>query len=137
MSDRHVARCSNSTSDARIVNGVENGMEREDRNEDKDDHCVIRLCTYNIRDGRNGGLESTLPAMDEANVDVGVLQETKLPLNIYTRWSSGYHVITTAAPTQHQGGLTVIYRSSEQWQLEAYQTFSHNVISFQLMSDRK
>ena len=33
---------------------------------------------YNIRNGRNGGLKSALRGMGQANVDVGVFQETKL-----------------------------------------------------------
>ena len=39
---------------------------------------TIRLATYNIRNGRNGGLEAALRAMAQANVDLGVFQETKL-----------------------------------------------------------
>ena len=38
---------------------------------------AIRLVSYNIRNGRNGGLEAALRAVAQANVDLGVLQETK------------------------------------------------------------
>ena len=98
---------------------------------------LIKLCTYNARDGRNGGLESALRAMAQANVDVGVLTEAKLPPNMCTRHSSGCNVIATASPNRHQGGLATFYRDSEHWQLEAYQTFGNNVVSFQLSSGRR
>ena len=34
----------------------------------------IRLGTYNIRNGRNGGLESALWGMSQANMDLGIFQ---------------------------------------------------------------
>ena len=38
----------------------------------------IRVSTYNIRNGRKGGLEAALRGMSQANMDLGILQETKL-----------------------------------------------------------
>ena len=123
-----------STGDARAQIDIDNINDAIRQAEEKDGR--IKLCTYNMRDGRNGGLESALRAMAQANVDVGVLTEAKLPPNIYARCSSGYNVIATASPNQHQGGLAIFYRNSEHWQLEAHQTFGHNVVSFQLSSGR-
>ena len=34
----------------------------------------ISMASYNIRDGRNGGLQSAARALDSANVDIAVLQ---------------------------------------------------------------
>ena len=34
----------------------------------------IRFSTYNIRNGRNGGLESALWGMSQANMDLGISQ---------------------------------------------------------------
>ena len=34
----------------------------------------IRFGTYNIRNGRNGGLESALRGMSQANIDLGIFQ---------------------------------------------------------------
>ena len=39
---------------------------------------MIRFVTFNIRNGRNGGLELALCWMDQVRVDCGVTQETKL-----------------------------------------------------------
>ena len=55
--------------------------------------------TYNIRNGRKGGLEAALRGMYQANMDLGILQETKLADGIYTCGSASYSVIATDAPS--------------------------------------
>ena len=45
--------------------------------------------SYNIRNGRNGGLESELQVISQVNVDIGVFQEKNLTRGIYTRESGG------------------------------------------------
>ena len=45
----------------------------------------IKFGTYNIRNGRNGGLESALRGMAQANIDLGVFQENKCTDGVYTR----------------------------------------------------
>ena len=49
----------------------------------------IKFGTYNIRNGRNGGLESALWGMAQAKIDLGVFQETKCTDGVYTRTSAG------------------------------------------------
>ena len=44
----------------------------------------VALASFNIRSGRNGGLEAALRAMDQLGVDIGFLMETKLTGGIYT-----------------------------------------------------
>ena len=58
----------------------------------------IRFGTYNIRNGRNSGLESALGGMSQANMDLGIFQEMKLTDGIYTCGLAGYSVVTTDAP---------------------------------------
>ena len=48
----------------------------------------IKFGTYNIRNGRNGGLEAALRGMDQANLDMGILQEIKITNSVYTRVSA-------------------------------------------------
>ena len=55
----------------------------------------IRFGTYNIRNGRNEGLDSALRGVSQANMDLGIFQETKLIYGVYTRGSSGYIVVAT------------------------------------------
>ena len=50
----------------------------------------IKFGTYNIRNGRNRGLEAALRGMAQANIDMGVFQETKCTDGVYTCASAGY-----------------------------------------------
>ena len=79
----------------------------------------IRFGTYNIRNGRNGVLESALRGMAQANMDLGIFQEKKCTEGIYTRESSGYRVVTTDALSRHHGGVAVFYRPSPLFAVEA------------------
>ena len=62
----------------------------------------IKFGTYNIRNGRNGGLESALQGMAQDNIDLGVFQETKCTDGIYTRKSAGYGVVATDTPAGNE-----------------------------------
>ena len=66
--------------------------------------------TYNIRNGRNGGLEAEIRGMAQANIDLGVFQETKCTDGVYTRASSGYRVVATDTPSRHRGRVALFYR---------------------------
>ena len=92
----------------------------------------IRFGTYNIRNGRNGGLEVALWGVSQANMDLGILQETKLTDGIYTRRSAGYSVVATDAPSRHRGGVAIFHRPAPHFAVEAVQKFGPNVIGFQL-----
>ena len=92
----------------------------------------IRFGTYNIRDGRNGRLGAALRGVSQANMDLGILQETKLTDGIYTRGSTGYSVVATNAPSQHRGGVAIFYRPAPNLAVEAVRKFGPNVIGFQL-----
>ena len=59
----------------------------------------IRFGTYNIKNGRNGGLESALRGMSQANMDMGIFQKTKCTDGIYTRELAGYRVVAADAPS--------------------------------------
>ena len=41
-----------------------------------EEEVPIKFGTCNIRNGRNGGLEAALRGMDQANMDMGVMQTT-------------------------------------------------------------
>ena len=70
----------------------------------------IKFGTYNIRNGRNGGLESALRGMEQANMDLGIMQETKITDGVYTRASAGYRIVATDAPSRHHGRIAMFYR---------------------------
>jgi exonuclease III len=95
---------------------------------------VIRLATYNIRSARGGNLESVLRALNQMNVDFCLLCETKLSDDRFTKFSSGYRVFASKAPSSHQGGVALVYRQSPYWQIESERVHGPNVISFELVS---
>ena len=49
-------------------------------------------------------------AMEQMNVDIGILTEAKLTGGIYTRYSSGYNVVATSARVHNQGGVALFYK---------------------------
>ena len=76
---------------------------------------MIRFGTYNVRNGRNGGLELTLREMYHANMDLGIFQEKKL---------------RTASTPAGRLGTSPSQRTCQA--VEADQQFVPNVVSFQL-----
>ena len=53
-----------------------------------EEEVPIEFSTYNIRNGRNVGLEAALRGMDQANMDLGVKQGKKITDGVYTRASA-------------------------------------------------
>ena len=92
----------------------------------------IRFGTYNIRNGRNCGLETALRGMSQANMDLGIFQEMKLTDRIYILGSAGYSVVATDAPSRHRGGVAIFHRPAPHFAVEAVQQIGPNVIGFQL-----
>ena len=91
------------------------------------------MASYNIRSGRNGGLESALQVMKLMGVNFGVVLETKLTMGVYTRWSSGYNVRSTHAPSKWQGGISLFWRTSEMYEIKEVELCGPNMLSFQLV----
>ena len=92
----------------------------------------IRFGIYNIHNGRNGGLELDLQGMSQANLDLGIFQETKLTDGVYTHGLAKYSVVTTDTPSGHRGGVAVFYWPSPRYAVEAIQQFGPNVVRLQL-----
>ena len=97
----------------------------------------IRFITYNIRNVRKGGLESALRGMSQANMDLGILQETKITNGVYTRGSAGYKVIATDAPSRHRGGVALFYRLIPCFVVEAVERCGTNVMVCQVVTGAK
>ena len=79
-------------------------------------------------------MESALRGMSQANMDLGIFQETKLTDGIYTHRSAGYSVVATDAPSRHRGGVAVLHQPAPHFAVEAVQQFGPNVIGFQLVT---
>ena len=65
---------------------------------------VIRFGKYNIQNGRYGVLESYLWGVEQANLDMGVFQYTKVDNGFYTHALTVYRVFEIAVPSRHCGG---------------------------------
>ena len=70
--------------------------------------------------------------MSQANMDMGIFQETKLTDGIYTRGLAGYSVVPTDALSRHRGGMAIFHWPAPHFAVEAVQQFRPNVIGFQL-----
>ena len=55
-------------------------------------------------------MEAALCALQQGNIGIGVLQETKLKGGIYTQYSLGYKVWETEAESRNQVGIAIIWR---------------------------
>ena len=97
----------------------------------------IHFGTYNIRNGRNRGLESALSETSLANIYLGLFQQTKRTKRVYMRESSGYKVVAMEAPSGHSGGVSVFYRAEEHFSVKSIHTYGENVVNFQLASGNR
>jgi hypothetical protein len=98
--------------------GDKNTIKREKRREENE-RRRIRISTHNIHNGRQGNLESATRALQFMNVDLDILQETKISDEKYTRASCGYSVLTSKADTVFQGGIALAYSASYFWTVES------------------
>ena len=75
--------------------------------------------------------------MSQANMDLGILQETKIIDGIYTRGLAGYSAIATDAPSQRRGGVALFYRSKPHFVVEAVERFGPNVLGLQVVTGER
>ncbi len=75
---------------------------------------------FNVRSGRNGGLESALRAMTATGVvvDCGVHTDTTITDDTYTQFSSGYKVFASSAISAQQGGIVFFWRNNNLYEIE-------------------
>ena len=102
-----------------------------------EEEVPIKSGTYNIRNGRNGGLETAIRGMEQANLDMGIMQDTKITDGVYTRASAGYRVVATDAPSLHSGGIAMFYREGAGFAVEEVMPYGPNVISFEVLTGRR
>jgi hypothetical protein len=93
----------------------------------------VAIALFNIRSGRNGGLEAALRAMDQLRVDIGFLVETKLTGGIYTRHLSGYDVLASTATLSSSGGIALFWRGNILYEVKKTRIWGPDVISLHLM----
>ena len=92
------------------------------------------VATWTIRNGRNGGLESACRALDSLNVDIALLQETKLTRQIYSRSSSGYSITASNAPSARKGGIALCWKEHDAYEIEETKFHGSHVVTFRLIT---
>jgi hypothetical protein len=90
----------------------------------------ITVATWNIRNSRDGGLESALLAIEAMDVNLRVFLVTKLTGGIYTWNSSGYSVVASNAPSAHKGGSALFWQANKMYKVEDWRIHGPNVLSF-------
>ena len=88
-----------------------------------------QIATYNIRSGGGNNLQMACMAMDEANIDLAILTETKIPDEVHTHKWKGYDVVCTKAVSRRQGGIAILTRTSTEWHIESLLKHGPNVLS--------
>ena len=68
--------------------------------------------------------------MPQENVDLGISQETKVTVRIYSWESSGYRIVALESPSTHIGGVAIFYHTVEHFCLEVLQLHGANSASF-------
>ena len=81
--------------------------------------CRLDSAPTTLATDETGVWRPALRGMSHANMDLGILQETKLTDGIYTRGSVSYSVIAMDAPSRHCGGVALFYRSEPHFVVEA------------------
>jgi exonuclease III len=117
-----------------IHDGRENTIEDDEKKKKKTKQ--IRIATYNIRNGRKGKLEGALRALEKMNIDIGILRETKITNDCYTKNYFGFEVIATAAESVFQGGIALVYCPLAYWTIETINRYNPNVISFEIVTGK-
>ena len=87
----------------------------------------------NILNGNNVRLYSAQHGMEQANMDLGFFQYTKVTVGVYMRVSIGYTMISENVVIRRQGGVGLSYRKLPLLKVDAFQHFSPNVISLYLV----
>ena len=75
-------------------------------------------------------MDTAMSALHQGNIGIRVFQETKLTGGIHTGYSSGYKLWATEAVRRHRGGIDIVWREEEGWQVEVTRNFGMNVVSF-------
>ena len=92
---------------------------------------TIGLASWNIRSGRDARLAAACRSMNSLDVDIAILQETKVTDGFYPRSAEGYSIVATEAKSNRSGGVALVWREGDKFELEETKVWGTNVISFE------
>ena len=98
-------------------------------------HLWAQIAEYNIMSASGNNLNIVLRDMQCMHIDFGLLTETKLTHDKYTKDCCGFKVFATKASSSTKGGVAFFYRSqSDLWSIEGLRAHGPNVISCTIVS---
>ena len=98
---------------------------------------TVTVATYNIRDGRAGGLYSAARALGGMGVDIAFVHEVKIEDPVYaTKQWAGYDILTSAAGSKNCGGVALMVRETDDFLVENAKVVGSNVISFEMVTGK-
>ena len=97
---------------------------------------MIGVATWNIRDGRGTGLYAATRGLGRMNVEVAILQETKVTDTKFAkRRYAGYNMLTAAAGRGNCGGIVLLVKTDKKrFLVENAEVVEPNVISCELIT---
>jgi hypothetical protein len=99
---------------------------------------IFSITALNICCRWQNGLTFAAKGLAKMGVGCAVLLEMINTNNCYTRMMSGYKVLSTKAPSKHQGGIALLWQPDhEAFEIEATRIVTPNLITFQLVMGDK
>ena len=96
---------------------------------------AVSVASWNICSVRNVGLEVALRVMASMNIDLRILQETKLTRNIYMWSSAGYCAVAMEAASASQRGVALFWRQSNLFEVVEVVKYGPNFITMQVVPE--
>ena len=124
-------------SPARVANVREStdGESRTAASPQPGDSGTINIGLWNIRCGRNGGLEFAARGMKQMGMDIAIFQEAKLTEGKYTKGTSGYKVFASNAQSTQKGGVALLWvEDHDLFEIESVRFPTADVLTFQLIT---
>lgn len=78
-------------------------------------------------------MESACRSLKSLEVDIAILQETKLAGGFHTHNKSGYAVVASDAVSINQGGVALVWREHGGYEIEEIKIVHPHVLTFQLV----
>ena len=100
---------------------------------------MITITSYNIRDRRNGGLQSAARPLGKEEVNIAVVQEVKITDPQYANKDSNrYEIWTAALVSQNCGGVALIVQENDRYNftVENEKTVGPNNVSYKMVCGR-
>ena len=94
---------------------------------------VLHFQSYNIWNSHNGGLDLALRRMDQAKIDLVILQETNITSGTYMQSLARFCVVETETPNLYCGDIELFYKESWHFLVEVLQIHIPNVVSFHMV----